>query len=198
MRRIIPVMCAILLIAITTAVHTRDIETDIIVDEIVEPTPIPTPIPEPTPTPTPIPTPIPEPTPTPTPEPVWWTDYDLDLLAAAIFYEAGSDCCTDEHQQLVGRVIINRMNDTRFPDTIYDVITDTRFGTIQYSTADMIMANAGNRDVIPQRCYDNALVVLNGEIECPADVIFQANFEQGKEIYKTFETPYSITYFCHG
>ena len=129
-------------------------------------------------------------------EPVWWTEYDLDLLAAVIFYEAGSDNCTDEHQQLVGQVVINRMNDTRYPDTVYDVITDRKFG-VQYSTANKVVSNAGS-DVIPQRCYDNALVVLNGEIECPRDIIYQANFKQGTGIYKTFKTSYSTTYFCHG
>lgn len=202
MRRIIPVICTILVMIIITLSYTKYTKVDTTVDETTEtPEVVSTPVFIPSPTPTPIVIVTPEPTPDPTteliPEPMWWTDYDLDLLAAAIFYEAGSDCCADEHQQLVGQVIINRMNDTRYPDTIYDVITDTKFG-IQYSTSDRILRDAGNHDIIPQRCYDNALVVLNGEIECPDDVIFQANFKQGKGIYKIFETPYSTTYFCHG
>lgn len=204
MRRIIPILCAMLMVIIIIQVYDKDAETDITPNETTEIVAIPTPTPTPTPTITPEPVPIiPEPTPAPmmtpdpTPEPVWWTEYDLDLLAAVIFYEAGSDCCTDERQQLVGQVVINRMNDSRFPDTIYGVITDTKY-CVQYSTADDVVANAGNHNIIPQRCYDNALVILNGEIDCPTDVIFQANFKQGTGVYKTFKTPYSTTYFCHG
>lgn len=198
MRRIIPIICAILMALIIALSYAEDAHVDTNISEIIKAdTSISVPKTTPIPAPTPAPTPTPIPTPEPTPEPVWWTDYDLDLLAAAIFYEAGSDCCTDEHQQLVGQVVVNRMNDTRYPDTIYGVITDTKFG-IQYSTSGNIIANAGNRDIIPQRCYDNALVILNGEIECPEDVIFQANFPQGIGTYKTIKTSYSTTYFCHG
>ena len=53
----------------------------------------------------------------------WWTDYELDLLAAVIYHEAGSNECSDRHQQLVGQVVVNRMNSDEFPNTIYDVIT---------------------------------------------------------------------------
>lgn len=127
----------------------------------------------------------------------WWTEYDLDLLAAAIHYEAGSSYCTDEQQQLTGQVVVNRMNDPRYPSIMYDVITDTKYG-VQYSTSSKIIANAGNRDIIPQRCYDNALAVLNGMVECPENVIFQANFKQGTGVYKVFETSHSTSYFCYG
>lgn len=211
MRRIIPIICAILM-AIAIMSHTNntndveDIEPSAIINkeidvDIQEPEVIPTIEPVIIPIVEQVQQPvqefIPEPTPEPTPEPVWWTDYDLDLLAAAIHYEAGSDCCTDEHQQLVGQVVINRKNDPRYPDTVYDVIMDNRYGR-QYSTYKLVTDNAGNRDIVSQRCYDNALAVLNGEVECPADVIFQANFEQGVETYKIFKTSYSTTYFCRG
>lgn len=127
---------------------------------------------------------------------VWWTDYDLDMLAAIIYYEAGSNECTDRHQQLVGQVVVNRMRDPRFPDTIYDVLTQV--DPVQYSTSESVLTNMGNRDIIPQRCYNNALEVLYGRVECPSDVIFQANFKQGTGVYEEHYTSYSTSYFCYG
>lgn len=121
---------------------------------------------------------------------------DLDLLAAVIYYEAGSDDCTDRHQQLVAQVVLNRVASDEFPDTIYDVIMQTK-PSIQYSPYKKIAKNAGNRDIIPQRCYDNALIVLNGEVECPSNIVWQANFKQGSGIYEVHKTSYSTTYFCY-
>lgn len=121
----------------------------------------------------------------------WWTDNDLHMLAAVIYYEAGSDECTDRHQQLVGQVVVNRMYSTEFPNTIYDVITQP----MQYGTCSMVLNNMGT-DAIPQRCYDNALAVLNNDVDCPSDIVWQAGFIQG-EIYEVYNTTYSTTYFCH-
>jgi hypothetical protein len=123
----------------------------------------------------------------------WWTEEELDMLAALIYYEAGSNDCTDRHQQLVGQVVINRMNDDRFPNTIHDVIIQNG----QYSTYKLVLGNMGG-DFIPQRCYTNAMVVLNDGVECPPNVIYQANFKQGTKIYEEHYTSYSTTYFCHG
>ena len=121
----------------------------------------------------------------------WWTEDDLHMLAAVIYYEAGSDECTDRHQQLVGQVVVNRMYSTEFPNTIYDVIAQP----MQYSSYNMVINNMGT-DVIPQRCYDNALAVLNNDVDCPSDIVWQSGFIQG-EIYEVHYTTYSTTYFCH-
>jgi spore germination cell wall hydrolase CwlJ-like protein len=122
----------------------------------------------------------------------WWTEEELDMLAALIHYEAGSNDCTNRHQQLVGQVVINRVNSDEFPNTIYDVIMQKG----QYGPAYKVLYNMGNRNIVPQRCYDNALAVLNGEVDCPDDIVWQAEFIQG-EIYEACYTSYSITYFCH-
>lgn len=126
----------------------------------------------------------------------WWTDYELDLLAAVIYHEAGSNECSDRHQQLVGQVVVNRMNSDEFPNTIYDVITQVK-PNIQYSTYKNVVRDAGNRDIIPQRCYDNALIVLNSEVECPDNIVWQANFKQGSGVYEEMHTSYSVSYFCY-
>lgn len=125
----------------------------------------------------------------------WWTDYDLDILAAVIHHEAGSNECTDRHQQLVGQVVVNRMNSDEFPDTIYDVVTQQN--PTQYSTYKKVLRDAGNRDIVSQRCYDNALAVLNGEVECPDNIVWQANFKQGSGVYEEIHTSYSVSYFCY-
>lgn len=121
----------------------------------------------------------------------WWSDEELELLARLIYCEAGSDEISDEHQQLVAQVVINRVNDDRFPNTISEVI----YQKGQYAC---VGNTRWNSEEVPERCYNNALKVLNGEVQAPDNLIFQANFEQGTEIYKIFKTSYSITYFCKG
>lgn len=121
----------------------------------------------------------------------WWSDEELELLAKLIYCEAGSDEISDEHQQLVAQVVINRVNDDRFPNTISEVI----YQKGQYAC---VGNTRWGSEEVPERCYNNALKALNGEVQAPGDLIFQANFEQGTEIYKIFKTSYSITYFCKG
>lgn len=121
----------------------------------------------------------------------WWSDEELELLARLIYCEAGSDEISDEHQQLVAQVVINRVNDGRFPNTISEVI----YQKGQYAC---VGNTRWDSKEVPERCYNNALKALNGEVQAPENLIFQANFEQGTEIYKIFKTSYSVTYFCKG
>lgn len=123
----------------------------------------------------------------------WWTDYELNMLASLIYYEAGSNDCTDRHQQLVGQVVINRMNSSEFANSIYGVITQKG----QYSTYKNVLSMASTPSKIPKRCYDNALAVLEGRVECPDNIVWQANFRQGSSIYEIHKTSYSTTYFCY-
>ena len=124
-------------------------------------------------------------------ENIWWTEEELELLARVVYCEAGSTYVTDRHQQLVAQVVLNRVADSRFPNTIAEVI----YAPGQYSCV-------GNtrwlNDEVPERCYINALAALQGDVECPAEVVYQANFIQGYEVYETYDTSYSITYFCKG
>ena len=87
------------------------------------------------------------------------------------------------------------MNSDEFPDTIYDVVTQQN--PTQYSTYKKVLRDAGNRDIVSQRCYDNALAVLNGEVECPDNIVWQANFKQGSGVYEEIHTSYSVSYFCY-
>lgn len=48
---------------------------------------------------------------------------DVELLAIAIYCEAGADSISDETRRMVGDVILNRVEDDRFPDTVEGVLT---------------------------------------------------------------------------
>lgn len=103
---------------------------------------------------------------------------ELDLLARLIQAEAGSDWCTDELQRAVGSVVLNRMNDSRYPDTMHDVI----YQPGQYSTA----KNGQIEKAATDRPRENAEYLLKNGSTIPEEIIFQANFRQG-QVYKEIQ-----------
>lgn len=106
---------------------------------------------------------------------------ELDLLARLIRAEAGSDWCTDELQRAVGSVVLNRINDDRFPATMYEVI----YQDGQYSTTWSGEINKPYTD----RTYANAKYLLENGVTIPTDVVWQANFSQGTP-YKKIQGVY--------
>lgn len=48
---------------------------------------------------------------------------DVEYLAIVIFCEAGADAQSNETRYMVGDVVLNRVADDRYPDTIYEVLT---------------------------------------------------------------------------
>lgn len=118
-------------------------------------------------------------------------DSDVDLLARIIYLEAGG--CTYRHKQLVGCVVINRMNHSAFPDTLTGVIYQKNQ---YYPEGSRHIKNA----TPDNECYAIARDLLeNGNYGiCPKNVLFQAEFVQG-EVYEVIVSPYgSTTYFCYG
>lgn len=118
-------------------------------------------------------------------------DSDIDLLARIIYLEAGG--CTYRHKQLVGCVVVNRMNHSAFPDTLTDVIYQKNQ---YYPEGSKHIKNA----TPDNECYAIARDLLaNGNYGlCPKNVLFQAEFVQG-EVYEVIVSPYgSTTYFCYG
>lgn len=118
-------------------------------------------------------------------------DSDIDLLARIIYLEAGG--CTYRHKQLVGCVVINRMNHSAFPDTLKGVVYQKNQ---YYPEGSRHIKNA----VPDDECYAIARDLLaNGNHGiCPKNVLFQAEFVQG-EVYEVIVSPYgSTTYFCYG
>lgn len=114
---------------------------------------------------------------------------DLYYLAAAVCNEAGSS--SEEIQLLVANVIINRVNSSLYPDTIYDVLTDYRQYGMMWKYGVSFPKWADQKTI--DHCYDIARRILEGERVCPDNVLFQAEFEQGTGIYKQFEG----FYFCY-
>jgi len=132
----------------------------------------------------------PKPTNTPKPREVTYSPSNLDLLARLIQAEAGGDDCTDEHQLLVGNVVLNRIADARYPDTLYGVIYDRQY-SIQYACA----YNGALDKPASDRAIRHAERLLQGERFCPVGVVKQSERVQG-EVYKSFKTRYTTTYFC--
>lgn len=122
-----------------------------------------------------------------------YTEEDLMLIAKVIAAEAGSDNVSDRCNELVGAVIVNRVNHESFPNTIEEVI----YAPGQYATVSQLDS------IVPdERDLENARRALEGEIDCPSDVVWQANFPQcawgtSVDIYEKIETPYGTMYFCH-
>lgn len=123
-----------------------------------------------------------------------YTTNDLIFLARVVNTEA-SDGCTDEHKELVASVVMNRVKDNRFPDTIWNVV----YQRGQYAC---INSRRFWNEYPSQRSIQAAKNVLDGVFTCPSNVIFQAEFVQGAGIYKSIyvNTGYysSTTYFCYG
>ena len=114
---------------------------------------------------------------------------DLYYLAAAICNEAGGS--SEEIKLLVANVIINRVNSSLYPNTIYEVLTQRmqygmmwKYGISFPSWADQSTINV---------CYEIADRILKGERVCPNNVLFQAEFAQGSGTYKCIDG----MYFCY-
>lgn len=113
-----------------------------------------------------------------------YTEEELEALAIIIYQEAGGDACSDETRSMVGTVVMNRVADERFPDTIMEVATQERqYGRLYWTG--LVWPERASQAVeahAVQRAYDCAREILEGARALPADVIWQAEFPQGTEI----------------
>ncbi len=122
----------------------------------------------------------------------WWAEQEaLDIVARVVQGEAGS--CPWEHQVAVAAVVVNRVNSDLFPDTVREVVAQPN----QYTTLYL-----SGFDKTSRQCYEAAKTALDGESGVPEDVIWQAEFVQGKEVWwqSDVDTGWyrSTTYFCRG
>ena len=105
---------------------------------------------------------------------------ELELLAKVITTESGADWCKNELQLAVGSVVLNRVADSRFPNSIEEVI----YQPGQYSTAKRL------EGVVPtERAKEHAKQLLTEGVTIPESVVWQANFKQGKT-YKVLQGVY--------
>lgn len=106
-------------------------------------------------------------------------NYSLELLACAIYTEAGGDAECDDCRRRVADVILNRVADERFPDSIYGVLTQP--GQYAGGTRWPSRANNSGEAYAVERAYRIAEEVLNGQ---HSDIygngyVWQAQFVQG-------------------
>lgn len=117
----------------------------------------------------------------PEPEPTY-TEAELEMLALVIYQEAGGDACSDETRLMVGNVVMNRVADERFPDTIEEVLLQERqYGRLHWTG--LVWPERASQSVeahAVQRAYDCAERVLEGERLLPGDVIFQSEYVLGE------------------
>ena len=113
-----------------------------------------------------------------------YTDEELELLALVIYQEAGSDACSDDTRLKVGEVVMNRVADPRFPDTIRDVVLQhAQYGRLCWTGPEWPERASKDEEAhAVARAYICAERVLQGYRALPADTVFQAEFEQGDGI----------------
>lgn len=123
-----------------------------------------------------------------------YTDDDLFCLAVVIFQEAGGS--SESIKLMVGNVVLNRVAwKAYYPDTIRGVVTQSsQYGRLHWTGVKFPSraSNAREKKYV-QQSYDVAQRLLEGERVLPANVIYQAEFEQGSGIYKHV----SGFYFCY-
>lgn len=113
------------------------------------------------------------------------TNGDLELLACVIYQETGGDMHCDECRRRVADVVLNRVADDRFPDSIYDVLMQKGQYGRYYWTGIVWPERAKNpyEKYAVERAYRIAEEVLNGQHSDLYDngYVWQACFIQGKD-----------------
>lgn len=108
---------------------------------------------------------------------------EVELLAKVIYQEAGGDECCDECRRRVADVVLNRVADSRYPDTILEVLSEkSQYG--RYHWTGVIWpekANYESEKHAVERAYRIAEEVLSGQHSelYGQNYIWQAEFVQG-------------------
>ena len=117
-----------------------------------------------------------------------YSDNDLYILSHIISAESGN--CSDEMMIAVGSVVLNRVEDDRFPDTIEEVV----FQPGQYSPT----WNGAYFNDPTDEAVEVAEMLLTDGRQIDESVVWQAEFVQGVGIYEVIESPWgSKMYFCY-
>ena len=133
-----------------------------------------------------------------------YSDEDIRILTTTVFHEAGHT--TEQLRQYVAQVVLNRAEDSRFPDTVKGVITQpgqysTKYATVEAANA-IQATDSKNGTYYYGICEDSVKAAMMGQVEMPSNVLYQANFSQGKGVWKSvyFNSGWyaSTSYFCYG
>ena len=111
---------------------------------------------------------------------------ELELLACVIYQEAGGDCCCDDCRYRVADVVLNRVSDERFPNTIYEVLTQkAQYGRFHWTGVVWPeRASSESEMEAVERAYRIAEDILTGNHSelYGQDYIWQAEFVQGTDV----------------
>lgn len=116
-------------------------------------------------------------------EPIELAPHELEYLSIAIYCEAGSDRCCDNCRRRVADVILNRIADDRFPDSMLGVLRqEAQYGTFGWTGVvwpDMSYRESEKRAV--ERARRIAEEVVSGQHSelYGQNYIWQAEFVQG-------------------
>lgn len=133
-----------------------------------------------------------------------YSDEDIRILTTTVFHEAGHT--TEQLRQYVAQVVLNRVEDSRFPDTVKGVITQpgqysTKYATVEAANA-IQATDSKNGTYYYGICEDSVKAAMMGQVEMPSNVLYQANFSQGKGVWKSvyFNSGWyaSTSCFCYG
>lgn len=133
-----------------------------------------------------------------------YSDEDIRILTTTVFHEAGHT--TEQLRQYVAQVVLNRVEDSRFPDTVKGVITQpgqysTKYATVEAANA-IQATDSKNGTYYYGICEDSVKAAMMGQVEMPSNVLYQVNFSQGKGVWKSvyFNSGWyaSTSYFCYG
>lgn len=119
---------------------------------------------------------------------------DLYYLTACIYQEARGNECSNLLQRMVANVVLNRVHDTDFDNTVYKVLTAKyQYGNMwKYG---IHIPNDANMNVV-KRCKDNAKYVLEGHRVCPKNVVYQSEYKSlGNGTFRIFKTSQGTYYF---
>lgn len=116
-------------------------------------------------------------------EPVSMTE--LEMLACVIYQEAGGNGSCDNCRRYVADIVLNRVDDPRFPNTMYEVLTaPSQYGRFHWTGVKWPerASYPGEAEAVA-RAYRIAEEVLSGQHSelYGNGYIWQAGFEQGSD-----------------
>lgn len=118
-----------------------------------------------------------------------YTEQDLYCLSHIINAQAGDGNCPHQLRIAVGSVVLNRVADDDYPDTIEGVVFDPG----QYEPT----WNGAYYQQPSEDSVEVAKMLLEQGTQIPENCVFQAEFPQGSGTWQPYETIYGITYICY-
>ena len=120
-----------------------------------------------------------------------YTEEDVMLLAKVMYHENGYEWFPNIIQLITGSVVLNRVADKDYPNTIHDVV---------YAPGQYGCAHNGSFNIEPSdRAIENAKFLLEHGSIIPENVVYQSGEPLGSGIYFTFYDSVlnSIQYFSY-